>query len=107
MVCLVAIKPQPVPFCCSSSLSSVLTTYIISGLTSPRAGHPYDSSIAASTEVVTRWVDPFRRISARILHHQVGWWCLTADGTIVTVEQKEPAGPKKVLICRAMVLMFC
>jgi len=63
MDCIVAIKPQPVPFWCSTSLSSVLTIYIISELTSSKTGHPSDSSISVNAEVVTHWVDPFRRDS--------------------------------------------
>ena len=63
MVCIVAIKPQPAPFWCCSSLCSVLTIYIISELPSSKTGHPYDSSIAVSAEVVTHWVDPFGRDS--------------------------------------------
>lgn len=67
MVCIVVIKPQPAPFWWCSSLSSVLTIYIISELTSSKTGYLYDSSIAVSAKVVTHWVDPFRRDSDLLL----------------------------------------
>lgn len=82
MVCVVAIKPQPTPFWCSSSLSSVLTIYIISELTSSKTGHPYDGTIAVSAEVITHWVDPLRRDSGYTLGSLPGSCFISWDGSV-------------------------